>query len=211
MNDDDRLTASERETWRSYFTGTRELAAHLDRRMRREAGMPMTYFEILGLLAESPDHRMRMSELAAASLSSSSRLSHAVTAMEKSGWVSRGPAEGDRRGWVAHLTGAGLAALAEAEPTHAATVREHVFDTLTPRQVASMAEIGRTIRDGLSGVCASARAEAAGVDGSEAEVGTEVGAGAGSGVGAGVDVGVGIGVEMEEIDTGMDCPLDGAE
>ncbi|OPC78958.1 MarR family transcriptional regulator [Embleya scabrispora] len=199
MNDDDRLTTSEHEIWRSYFTGTRELAAHLDRRMRREAGMPMTYFEILGLLAESPDRRMRMSELAAASLSSSSRLSHAVTAMEKSGWVSRGPAEGDRRGWVAHLTDAGLTALAEAEPTHAATVREHVFDALTPLQVASMAEIGRSIRDGLSGVCASARAEAAGTDVSEA--------GAGTGAGAGVEVGV----EMEEIDTGMDCPLDGSE
>ncbi|MET7302693.1 MarR family transcriptional regulator [Embleya sp. NPDC005575] len=187
MNDDDPLTASEQEIWRSYFTGTRELAAHLDRRMRRETGMPMTYFEILGLLAESPDRRMRMSELAAASLSSTSRVSHAVTALEKSGWVSRCPVEGDRRGWIARLTEAGLAALAAAEPTHAATVRQHLFHVLTPAQVAAMAEIGRAIQDGLGVVCAGARAAAAAGEGADADA------------------------DVEEIDTGMDCPLDGPE
>ncbi|WP_331771048.1 MarR family transcriptional regulator (plasmid) [Embleya sp. NBC_00888] len=188
MNDDDRLTTSEHEIWRSYFTGTRELAAHLDRRMRREAGMPMTYFEILGLLAESPNRSLRMSELAAASLSSTSRVSHAVTALEKSGWVSRCPVEGDRRGWVARLTDAGLTALGAAEPTHAATVRQHLFDALTPTQVAALAEIGRAIQDGLGVVCASARAAAAGVDGEDVD-----------------------GRETEEIDTGMDCPLEGLD
>ncbi|MFI1385219.1 MarR family winged helix-turn-helix transcriptional regulator [Embleya sp. NPDC020886] len=186
MNDDAPLTASEQEIWRSYFTGTRELAAHLDRRMRRETGMPMTYFEILGLLAESPDRRMRMSELAAASLSSTSRVSHAVTALEKSGWVSRRPVEGDRRGWVAHLTDEGLAALGAAEPTHAATVRQYLFRVLTPAQVAALAEIGRAIQDGLGVVCASARAAAAG-EHPDADA------------------------EVEEIDTGMDCPLDDPE
>ncbi|MFJ8739668.1 MarR family winged helix-turn-helix transcriptional regulator [Embleya sp. NPDC127516] len=190
MNDDDRLTASEHEIWRSYFTGTRELAAHLDRRMRREAGMPMTYFEILGLLAESPNRSLRMSELAAASLSSTSRVSHAVTALEKSGWVSRRPVEGDRRGWVARLTDAGLTALGAAEPTHAATVRQHLFDVLTPTQVAALAEIGRAIQDGLGVVCASVRAAAAG---------------------AGADDEDADGTKTEEIDTGMDCPLDGLD
>ncbi|MFI6586847.1 MarR family winged helix-turn-helix transcriptional regulator [Embleya sp. NPDC050493] len=185
MTDDDSLTPSEQEIWQSYFTGTRELAAHLDRRMRRETGMPMTYFEILGLLAEAPDRRMRMSELAAAALSSTSRVSHAVTALEKSGWVSRCPVQGDRRGWIARLTDEGLAALAAAGPTHAATVHQHLFDVLTPTQVAALAEIGRAIQDGLGVVCASARAEAA----------------------AAVE-GTGGDADVEEIDTGMDCPLD---
>ncbi|MGC0419826.1 MarR family winged helix-turn-helix transcriptional regulator [Embleya sp. AB8] len=191
MNDDDRLTTSEQRIWGSYFTGTRELAAHLDRLMRREAGMPMTYFEILGLLAESPERRMRMSELAAAALSSSSRLSHAVTAMEKSGWVSRCPAEGDRRGWLAHLTDAGQAALDAAEATHAATVRRYLFDVLTPAQVNSLAEIGGAIRESLGVVCASARAAVAAGEGEGTEAADEAG--------------------IEELDTGMDCPLDGAE
>ncbi|WP_331766770.1 MarR family transcriptional regulator [Embleya sp. NBC_00896] len=161
MSDEHRLTSAESEIWRSYFTGTVEFAAHLDRRMRREAGMPMTYFEILTRLAEAPERRMRMTELATASQSSSSRLSHAVTALEKSGWVTRSPAECDRRGWIAHLTDAGFAALESAAPTHAATVRQHLFDVLTQSQVATLAEIGRAIQNGLSGVCASARAAAA--------------------------------------------------
>lgn len=98
------------------------------------------------------------------------------------------PGRGDRRGWVARLTDAGLTALGAAEPTHAATVRQHLFDALTPTQVAALAEIGRAIQDGLGVVCASARAAAAGVDGEDVD-----------------------GRETEEIDTGMDCPLEGLD
>src|SRR4051794_4992223 len=104
MNEEQPLTATQREIWRSHLAGTMELAAHLDRRMRREAGMQLTYFEILVLLSEAAGGRLRMTELAMLAQSSTSRLSHAVNVMEKSGWVLRRPAACDRRGWIAELT-----------------------------------------------------------------------------------------------------------
>jgi DNA-binding MarR family transcriptional regulator len=153
------LTDAEQEIWRAYMTAGVEFSAHIDRQMRRQSGMPMAYYEILVRLSEAPGRCRRMSELADASLSSRSRLSHAVSALEKNGWVRRRPADADRRGWVCELTDAGFAALAEAAPGHVTAVREHLFDVLTAEQLESLREIGKAISAGLRGECDSARAE----------------------------------------------------
>src|SRR4051794_21589006 len=100
MSDVRWLSAEEQVIWRAYMTASVELSAHIDRQLRRDSGMPMAYYEILVRLSEADARCLRMSELADASQSSRSRLSHAVAALEKSGWVVRRPADGDRRGWV---------------------------------------------------------------------------------------------------------------
>jgi hypothetical protein len=43
------------------------------------------------------------------------------------------------------LTDEGFAALAAAAPVHVESVRSHVFDQLTPEQVAAMRDIGETL------------------------------------------------------------------
>jgi DNA-binding MarR family transcriptional regulator len=169
MDDVRWLTDGEQEIWRAYMSATVEFSAYVDRQLRRNSGMPMAYYEILVRLSESPGRCRRMSELADASLSSRSRLSHAVAALEKNGWVHRRPADADRRGWVCELTPAGFDALAAAAPGHVTAVREHLFDVLTPAQLDSLRDIGRAISAGLRKECASARAEdAAACDESEA-------------------------------------------
>lgn len=159
MDDVRWLSADEQDIWRAYLSASVTLTAHLDRQMRQEAGMPMAYYEILVRLSEAPHRRLRMSELADASLSSRSRLSHAVAALERNGWVERRPADGDRRGWVCALTSAGYEALAAAAPGHVTTVREHLFDVLTPEQLAALRQIGQAITAGLQPACEAARAE----------------------------------------------------
>lgn len=159
MDDVRWLTDEEQEIWRAYMTANVEFAAHIDRQMRRESGMPMAYYEILVRLSEAPGRCRRMSELAEASLSSRSRLSHAVAALERSGWVIRRPADADRRGWVCELTDEGFAALAAAAPGHVTAVREHLFDVLTPEQLSTLRDIGRAISAGLKAECDEVRAE----------------------------------------------------
>ena len=97
----------------------------LDRQLQHDAGMPHGYYEILVRLSEAEDRTMRMSELAESTRSSRSRLSHAVTRLEERGWIERQECETDRRGQLAHLTDAGMAALAAAAPGHVAAVRSH--------------------------------------------------------------------------------------
>jgi DNA-binding MarR family transcriptional regulator len=154
------LTEEEQDIWRTYMTASTEFTAHIDRQMRRDSGMPMAYYEILVRLSEAPGRCLRMSELATVSSSSRSRLSHAVAALEKSGWVVRRPADDDRRGWVCELTDDGFAALATAAPGHVTTVREHLFDVLTQEQLLALREIGRAISGGLRTECEAARQEA---------------------------------------------------
>lgn len=117
----------------------------LDRELQRDAGMPHTYYEILVSLSESPDRAMRMSELAVLTRSSRSRLSHAVARLEALGWVVRQSCATDGRGQVARLTDAGFAALAAAAPGHVDGVRRHVFDRLTPDQVAQLRAISEAV------------------------------------------------------------------
>jgi DNA-binding MarR family transcriptional regulator len=159
MDDVRWLSEDEQEIWRAYMTANVEFSAFVDRQLRRESGMPMAYYEILVRLSESPGRCRRMSELAEASQSSRSRLSHAVSALEKQGWVVRSPADGDRRGWVATLTDAGFAALAAAAPGHVTAVREHLFDVLTREQLEALRDIGRAISAGLKTECDEARSE----------------------------------------------------
>ncbi|WP_329133133.1 MarR family winged helix-turn-helix transcriptional regulator [Streptomyces sp. NBC_01476] len=159
MNDVRWLTEAEQEIWRAYMGASTEFAAHIDRQLRRESGMPMAYYEILVRLSEAEGRCLRMSDLAAASLSSRSRLSHAVNALEKNGWVERRPADRDRRGWVCRLTEAGYAALSAAAPGHVTTVREKLFDVLTPEQLETLREIGLAISAGLRSDCDRARDE----------------------------------------------------
>jgi DNA-binding MarR family transcriptional regulator len=159
MDDVRWLTDGEQEIWRAYMTSSVEFSAYVDRQLRRDSGMPLAYYEILVRLSESPGRCLRMSELADASLFSRSRLSHAVAALEKNGWVRRRPADADRRGWVCELSPAGFDALAAAAPGHVSAVREHLFDVLTPAQLDALRDIGRAISTGLRTECESAREE----------------------------------------------------
>ncbi|MFF5070498.1 MarR family winged helix-turn-helix transcriptional regulator [Micromonospora olivasterospora] len=145
------LDADEQHTWRAYLTATRALMETLDRELQRDAGMPHAYYEVLVRLSEAPGRRLRMSELADATGSSRSRLSHAATRLEASGWVRREACPTDRRGQVAVLTDAGFAALAAAAPGHVEGVRRHLFDALSPAQVDQLRRISETMVDHLTG------------------------------------------------------------
>lgn len=145
------LDTDEQRAWRAFLTATRLLFDQLDRELQRDAGIPLSYYEILVRLSEAPGHRLRMSVLAEQSLTSRSRLSHAVARLEERGWVRREPSPTDRRGQVAVLTEQGFAALEAAAPGHVEGVRRHLLDPLSPEEFA---ELGR-----LSGVVAAHLAE----------------------------------------------------
>jgi DNA-binding MarR family transcriptional regulator len=143
------LDDDERETWLSWVFTTRLLWEELERDLQREAGVPFGYYEILVMLSEAPGRTLRMSELADATQSSRSRLSHAITRLEEFGWVRRDSCETDRRGALAVLTDEGFAALAAAAPDHVESVRTHLFDQLSAEQQRQLREIFDTLLDHL--------------------------------------------------------------
>jgi DNA-binding MarR family transcriptional regulator len=145
------LSEDEQRTWRSFMAAGRLLFDQLDRQLQHDAGLPHAYYEILVRLSEAPGRTLRMSELAATSLSSRSRLSHAVARLEEAGWVVRRACPTDRRGSFAHLTDAGMARLEEAAPGHVEAVRTHLFDQLTVEQQHALREISDALLEHLGG------------------------------------------------------------
>jgi DNA-binding MarR family transcriptional regulator len=143
------LEPEELETWLAYVAATTLLEAALDRQLQRDADMPLAYYMILAVLADVPTRTLRMSELAATTQSSQSRLSHAVTRLECRGWVRRTPCTEDRRSTFAQLTEEGAAALAAAAPGHVNAVRRHLFDRLSAEQVGQLREICRAVLSGM--------------------------------------------------------------
>jgi DNA-binding MarR family transcriptional regulator len=139
------LSDDEQRAWRAYLESSKVLFDALDRQLQREAGIPHAYFEILVRLSEAEGRAMRMSELADSTLSSRSRLSHAVARLEERGWIVREECATDRRGQIATLTDAGFEVLAGAAPGHVQTVRGYVIEALTPEQLAQLTAIGETI------------------------------------------------------------------
>jgi DNA-binding MarR family transcriptional regulator len=135
------LSADEQRSWRAWIAMTLLLPDRLSRDLQDRAGMSLADYEILVHLSESPERRMRMSELADATLSSRSRLSHQIDRMAQAGLVDRQPCSEDRRGSFAVLTKKGWDVLVKTAPAHVASVREHLVDVLTPEEFAEFGRI----------------------------------------------------------------------
>ncbi|MFI5736468.1 MarR family winged helix-turn-helix transcriptional regulator [Kribbella sp. NPDC051587] len=129
------LNEKEQQAWRAFIAAQRVVNSRIEQQLQRDAGIPHTYFEILVRLSEAQEGRLRMSELAVATLGSRSRLSHAVNRLEQYGWVRREGVESDRRGQVAIITDAGREKLVEIAPGHVEEVRSAIFDALSEEQV----------------------------------------------------------------------------
>ena len=139
------LDVDEQKAWRAWLYSAQLLMDRLDRELTHQTGISHAYYEILVALSETPGRKLRMSELADRCLSSRSRLSHAVSRLEERGWVGREMCPDDGRGQLAVLTDNGFAALEAAAPIHVESVRTHLFDQLSPEQIAAMRDLGETL------------------------------------------------------------------
>jgi DNA-binding MarR family transcriptional regulator len=151
------LSPQEHRTWLYALTAVQLVEGELDRRMQREAGMPLAYYMLLAGLSEAPEQTMRMGDLAAFTNASQSRLSHAVRRLERQGWVRRRRHPADGRVVLAVLTDEGYRVLAAAAPGHVSAVRELMFDHLEPADLAALQDVAARL---LAGVDRSGAARA---------------------------------------------------
>ncbi|WP_327661561.1 MULTISPECIES: MarR family winged helix-turn-helix transcriptional regulator [unclassified Streptomyces] len=142
------LTDEEQCAWRTHLEVNRLLNYQLEKDLQ-PFGLTMNDYEILVNLSEAEDLRMRMSDLAAATLQSKSRLSHQITRMENAGLVRRENCESDRRGLYTVLTDYGMETMRKVAPHHVASVRRHFVDLVSAEELGSMRQALSAIAEHL--------------------------------------------------------------
>ena len=145
------LNPQEQRVWRLHLEVSKLLAYQLERDLQPH-GLTLNDYEILVNLSEAPDRRMRMSDLARATLQSKSRLSHQITRMENAGLVRRENCESDRRGLYTVLSDHGWETMRKVAPYHVASVRRHFIDRMSPERLADLQEALTPVAEHLRGV-----------------------------------------------------------
>jgi DNA-binding MarR family transcriptional regulator len=129
------LSEEERAAWLSILRVMAKLPSALDAQLERDAGLNYFEYIVLAMLSEQPDRILQMSELAAVTNASLSRLSHVAKRLETRGLMRREPDSRDGRRTNAVLTEAGLATVVRTAPGHVAAVRALVIGALSPAQL----------------------------------------------------------------------------
>ena len=135
----------ELSTWSGLATLLEWLPVLLDAQLQQDADLTHFEFGVLFALENAPDRTLRMSVLAGYANSTLTRLSRAVTRLERRQWVQRAVDPHDGRYTLATLTDLGHEKVGDATPGHVATVRRLVLQPLTTAQHAQLRAITRRI------------------------------------------------------------------
>jgi DNA-binding MarR family transcriptional regulator len=149
MADTPWLTRAEQETWIALVNVAMRLEGHLDQQLRPDK-LTFAEYLVLAMLSENHDRTLTLSELAARTNSSPSRMSHIITRLEKRQWVQRQPSPLDGRTTLAYLTDLGLQTIVRVAPDHARYVRSLVFDILDPDELPPFKVALQKIADAIT-------------------------------------------------------------
>jgi DNA-binding MarR family transcriptional regulator len=144
------LNPREMKAWRSYIIASRRLLDALDSDLNQH-DLSMADYEVLALLSDAPERKLRMSELAQLAMLSKSRLSHRIKVMEGVGWIKREACPNDKRGYFAVMTDKGFKAIAKAAPDHVESVRSRLLDHLTVKDQEDVTRIFDRVTNKLRG------------------------------------------------------------
>ena len=144
------LNPREMKAWRSYIIASRRLLDALDFDLDQH-DLSMADYEVLALLSDAPERKMRMNELAELAMLSKSRLSHRIKVMEGVGWIKREACPDDKRGYFAVMTDKGFKAIAKAAPDHVESVRSRLLDHLTVKDQEDVTRIFDRVTNKLRG------------------------------------------------------------
>jgi DNA-binding MarR family transcriptional regulator len=147
------LDGVELAAWAGFLRAHAELVRRLDDELQQEHRLPLTCYDVLVQLANAPERRLRMAELADAVVLSRSGLTRLVDRLVEQGLVSRSRVDCDARGTYAVLTDTGLARLREASQTHIAGVRRLFCDRLGADELEGLAHVWEQLAGGAPQSC----------------------------------------------------------
>jgi DNA-binding MarR family transcriptional regulator len=139
------LSPAQLRSWLVLTAALTGLPNAVEDQLKRDSALSFFEYSVLAALSVTPGRAMKMSQLASFSYGSPSRLSHAVTRMERAGWVERRTGADSARAVEAVLTDAGKDKVVQAAPGHVTEVRRLVVDVLTAAELAQLENALRKI------------------------------------------------------------------
>jgi DNA-binding MarR family transcriptional regulator len=131
-------TRRELAAWRSFLSAHARITRNLETELIARERLSLPEYDVLVHLAENPNRRLRMTELAEAVLLSRSGTTRLVDRLERAGLVCRERAEDDGRGVDARLTSRGLDRLRTASTTHLIGVMRHFVSVVDAGELESL-------------------------------------------------------------------------
>jgi DNA-binding MarR family transcriptional regulator len=145
------LSQRELHAWRGLLRVHSRLVKALDAELEGAHGLGVTSYEVLMYVADSPEGRMRMHDLASSVLLSRSGLTRLIDRLEREGYIRRESCETDGRGAFAVLTGPGREKLDAARRTHLDGVRRHFLEHLSDAELDGLGELWDKVLPGVHG------------------------------------------------------------
>lgn len=133
------------DTWRAAAALIVRLPSALDAQLQSEQGLTFFEYMVMAALSERPDRTLQMSDIAAATSSSLSRLSHVAKRLEGQGLLRRERIPGAGRRTNAVLTDAGHDKVVASAPGHVAQVRHLLVDAVSCDDLAALRRISETV------------------------------------------------------------------
>ncbi len=152
-----RLSADELAAWRGFLRVHSSLFHELDADLSATHDLPLRSYEVLLLLEDAPERRLRMTDLSRSVLLSPSGVTRLVDRLEREGLVGRERCPEDGRGYFAVLTEAGDRRLQDARATHLAGVRRLFLDQLADADLRRLAGYWDRLVPGAAGTDAEWR------------------------------------------------------
>jgi DNA-binding MarR family transcriptional regulator len=116
--------------WRAFLLAHARISRRLDEELRAEHDLTIGEYDALLTIAQAPERRIRMRQLADEVILSKSGVTRLIDRLVDDGLVERSACLADARGAEAVLTERGLARLRAASKTHLRGVNEHFLAIL---------------------------------------------------------------------------------
>ena len=133
------------EMWRAFLGAHSAVVKHLERTMQQQHGLPLTWWDVLQQLADGPDGRLRLGELADSVLLTRSGVTRLVDRMVDAGLVVREPCPGDRRGYFAVITQKGRDTIDTVGPDHSKDAWEVFLGHIDYEEAELMAKVFKRV------------------------------------------------------------------
>jgi DNA-binding MarR family transcriptional regulator len=133
--------------WYAMLQANTRLTERINAELEAEAGLSLSWFEVLAKISWAPEACSRMGALADDLLLSRGGATRLIARREEAGLVRREVPAHDRRATYAHITAKGQEALERAAPIHMAKVDEYFQQHLSEEEVDVLTRaMGKVLR-----------------------------------------------------------------